>query len=264
MILQLEQDLVHFEGRRQRLDEDGGAHRAARYPERALRVHEHVVPPARFEVALQLGQVEIRPRAAEQQLGGVVEGEQAEVEKARRHAFAVHQHVVLAQVQPARAHHEGGGLGRQLVVAAGARIDEAQAAAHRLVQARLPFEQILPGRRGGVFEVGHEDVGAGVERVDDGLRVRGPGDLDLAAVQRPWCGRHAPLRAPHFSRRGEEIKRLAAIDPQLTGLPLLEKFAQPRAKGADQFEQKFEGGRRQDEPRIEVVVGIFQLEHWLA
>ena len=65
VLAQLVEDLVHLERGEDGLDQDGGADGAARDAERVLRVDEHVVPEPRFEMALELRQVEVRapPRA---------------------------------------------------------------------------------------------------------------------------------------------------------------------------------------------------------
>src|SRR6185312_4502877 len=81
MVLQLVDDLVHLEGGHDGLDEDGGADRTLRHAELGLRVDEDIVPEARLEVALELWQIEIGAAAALQQLLGVVEKEQPEIER---------------------------------------------------------------------------------------------------------------------------------------------------------------------------------------
>jgi hypothetical protein len=63
VLAQLEQDLVHLERGRQRLDQDRGANRAARHADGLLGEGEDVVPQPRLEVVLHLRQVEVRPRA---------------------------------------------------------------------------------------------------------------------------------------------------------------------------------------------------------
>jgi hypothetical protein len=80
VLAQLVQDLVHLEGRGQRLDEHRGLDRPARHPERPGR-EEHVVPEAGLEVVLHLGEVEVGASAAGELLLRVVEEEEAEVEE---------------------------------------------------------------------------------------------------------------------------------------------------------------------------------------
>src|ERR1700756_1756075 len=81
MVLQLVQDLVHLERREDRLDQHGRADRAARNAELILREVEHVVPEARLEMALELGQVEVRARPLGDQRLSVVEQEEPEIEE---------------------------------------------------------------------------------------------------------------------------------------------------------------------------------------
>jgi hypothetical protein len=69
---------------------------------------EHVVPEPRLQVALHLRQVEVRPAAALEQLGGVVEEVQPEVHQCAGRRTAVHQNVPLVQVPAARPDHDGG------------------------------------------------------------------------------------------------------------------------------------------------------------
>ena len=68
VLAQLVEDLLHLEGGRDGLDQHGGAHGAGIDAERRLGVAEHVVPEPGFEVALHLGQVEVRTAAALDQL----------------------------------------------------------------------------------------------------------------------------------------------------------------------------------------------------
>ena len=44
----------------------------------------------------------------------------------------------------------------------------------------LAVDDVAPGRRGGVLQIGHEDLGPGVEGVDDHLAIAGSSDLDPA------------------------------------------------------------------------------------
>src|SRR5437588_90200 len=59
MVAQLPKDFVHLEGGQDSLDEHRGANAAARHAERILRVIEHVVPEASFQMAFHLRQIEI-------------------------------------------------------------------------------------------------------------------------------------------------------------------------------------------------------------
>ena len=72
-------------------------------PERLLCELEHVVPEARLEVALELGQIEVRAAAGVEEPAGVVEEVEAEVAERAGDRFAVDQQVLLGQMPAARA-----------------------------------------------------------------------------------------------------------------------------------------------------------------
>ncbi|MNT46290.1 hypothetical protein D3C72_1829220 [compost metagenome] len=59
VILHLIEQLVHLEHRWQSLDEDCGLDGAAGQTELVLGPGEHLAPPTPFQMALQLGQVEV-------------------------------------------------------------------------------------------------------------------------------------------------------------------------------------------------------------
>ncbi|MNV66478.1 hypothetical protein D3C71_1592340 [compost metagenome] len=59
VILHLIEQLVHFEHRRQGFDQHGGLDGAAGQAEPVLGPGEHLAPPTPFQMALQLGQVEV-------------------------------------------------------------------------------------------------------------------------------------------------------------------------------------------------------------
>ena len=144
---------------------------------------EDVVPEPRLEVALHLGQIEVGAGAARQQLRGVVEEVEAEVEEAAgdragrrcRTCFSgrcqPRGRTISMAICSFRRYSLPSGLLKLMV------------RADRVAQVDLALDQVLPGRRVGVLEVGHEDLGAGVERVDDHLAVDRAGDLDPAILQ---------------------------------------------------------------------------------
>src|SRR2546425_2705951 len=99
VVLQLVEDLVHLERSEDRLDQDRCADRAAGDAKLVLREVEDVVPEARLQVALELGQVEVGspPRALRDERRGVVKEEQSEIEQGRGDWASVHGHVLLVQ-----------------------------------------------------------------------------------------------------------------------------------------------------------------------
>src|SRR5262249_13199005 len=73
VVAKLVEDLIHFERGGQRLDQYRRLDGAARQVHAALGLVEDVIPQARFEVAFDLRQVEIRSAAVRNQLFGLVE-----------------------------------------------------------------------------------------------------------------------------------------------------------------------------------------------
>ena len=108
VVAQLVEDLVHLEGRQDRLDQHRGLDRAGGQPELALGRHEDIVPEPGLEMVLELGQVKVRARSLGQQSLGVVEQVQSEVEQGARDGLAVDRDVLLAQVPAAGPDQERG------------------------------------------------------------------------------------------------------------------------------------------------------------
>ena len=179
-------------------------------PSVAWAVDEDGVPQARLEVALQLRQVEVGAGAAAQQLLGVVEDVEAEVEQRARHRLAVDQHVLSGRCQPRGRTSSTAVLVVQLVGLAARRVARSRSGGGpRRARLIWPSTMVGPGGRGGVLEVGHEAGGAGVQRVDDHLAVDRAGDLDAAVEEVGRERRHLPVgrRGSPRSRGGSRAAR---------------------------------------------------------
>ena len=133
--------------------------------------------------------------------------------------------MLLRQVPAARPHQQHRGLVVERVMPAGLGIVEGDRAAHRVAQVDLALDQIVPGRRVGILEIGHEDVGAGIERVDHHLAVDRAGDLDAAVEQIRGQRRHRPVAVADRLGLGQEIGLLAGIE-----LRLHARRARPRSR----------------------------------
>ena len=90
--------LVHLKGRQDSFDQDCGADRAPRNAQRVLGKVEDVVPEPGLQVRLHLGQVEVGPVAIGDELLGVVEEVQAEIQKTRRDGRAIHHEMLVVQM----------------------------------------------------------------------------------------------------------------------------------------------------------------------
>ena len=188
VVAQFEEDLLHLERRRQRLDQHGRTDRAVRDADVLLAEGEDVVPQLRLFAGFELGDVEVRATAVRDQPGGVVEEVQTEVDERSgcRHLAtgAVGEaDVVLDEVPAARTHHDRGRLRRGDLVALALGAGELQLAADRVAQRQLAFDDVLPGGARGILLVGQPHLRARVERVDRHLRVGRAGDLDAAVFQ---------------------------------------------------------------------------------
>ena len=241
MLAQLPEDLVHLEGGGERLDEHGGLDRPARDGEPLLRGHEDVVPQPRLEVGLQLGQVEVGPGAPLPQRLRVVEEVEGEVEEGGGNRLPVVLDVPLRQVQPARPDEEDRGLLAEAVLLAGVRSLVRDRAPDRVHEVLVAEDHVVPGGRVRVLEVGHEDAGAGVERVDDHLPLDGAGDLDAPVLEVGGQGRHRPARLAHGARLGQEVRALARIETELAIAAALQELVAPPGEVAHERAHEIEG-----------------------
>ena len=103
-----------------------------------------------------------------------------------------------------------------------------------------------PGGGVGVFEIGHEDAGAGVEGVDDHLAVGRAGDLDAAIEQVGRGGRDFPGRISDFGGLRDEIGIGARIDAALAGAAGFQQLAAARFEAPGQVRQEGQGLGREN------------------
>ena len=108
VVAQLVDDLVHLEGGEDGLDQHGAADGASRDGQYVLGQVEDIVPQARLQMGLHLGQVEVGAEATRDQLLGVVPEVQAEVEQAAGDGLAVDGEVLFVQVPATRPQDERG------------------------------------------------------------------------------------------------------------------------------------------------------------
>ncbi len=245
MFAQFVQHLVHLEGGQYGLDQHRRLDRAAQDAEALLGMDEHLVPQPRFEMALHLGQVEIRRAAARQQRLRIVEEVQTEIEQAGGHRLAVHGEVLFQHVPAARAHEQH----RYLVVQAiglAVRVDVADGAGDRIAQIDLGIDDVVPARRHRVFQVRHVHAGAGIEAVDQHLALRRPGDLDAPVLQFGGHRGDGPVAVAHAGGLGQEIGQFACVQPGLALYPALQQGPAQRLELARQFGDKGQRTGSQD------------------
>ena len=215
VIPKLVQNFVHLEGGRHDFEQHGGLDGPARNAESVLGHLENVVPQTRLTVALELGQVKVRPTAALDQSARVVEEIQTEVEEGASDRAAVHQDVFFGQVPAAWPHEQGRRLVVQTVGSA-IRVLERNRALDGVDQIDLAVDHVLPRWRVGVLEVGHVHVGARVEGVDQHLAIGRAGQLNPAPLQvgvRYWGD--FPVAVAGLAGLGQEVGQLARLQPYL-------------------------------------------------
>ena len=166
-------------------------------------------------MALELRQIEGGRRALRQLRLGVVEDIEAEIEQRARHFLAVDENMGLRQMPAARPHHEQRRCRADVIVLAGRRIGEADRAGPAVLQIDLAFDDVGPGRRVRILEIRHEDLGAGIERIDDHFPVDRAGDLDAAVLEIGGNRRDAPLRLADRPRLFEKIRQFPGIEALL-------------------------------------------------
>ena len=149
-------------------------------------------------------------------------------------------------MQPARPNEERRRAIAELVGLAGFGRHVADGVPNGIHQVDVALEKVVPGRRGGVLEVGHEDVGARVEGVDDHLAVDRPGDLDATVGEIGGQRRHGPRALAHLARLGKEGRTLAAIERLLPHLARSKKVGDAARKPAVQLGDEVERSLGED------------------
>ncbi len=196
-------------------------------------------------MALHLGQVEVRPGTLRHERFGVVEEVESEIHQGAGDLVAVDKQMSFDKVPAAGTHQQHGGFRAERVLFAfGTGV--ADVAADGIAEIDLAGEIVLPGGGVGVFEIGHEDVGAGIEGVDDHLAVDGAGDLDAAVHQIARDGSGFPVGFADGFGFGEKGRELAGVDGFLAHDAFFEKFAAPGVEAVVQFDEEGDGLRRED------------------
>ncbi len=160
MVAQLVDDLVHFERCRQGFDQHGCLDGTLRDPQVILRKDDDLVPQPGFKMVLHLRQVEIGAGALRDRGLGAVEHIEPEVEQGARHDLTADRCVALIEAPAARPDLQHGRCGTQAVRLAVRRIVIGQRACPAVLQVDLAVDAVREGRRIGVLEIGHEDLGA--------------------------------------------------------------------------------------------------------
>ncbi len=227
MLAQFVQNFLGLERRKDVFDQHGRLDGAARNAQFVLCHIEDIVPQARFQVMLHFGQIKVRAGSAIQQLAGVVEKIHGKVEQTARHGRTIHMQVLFRQMPAARADQQCRCLVIQTIGLAFRRLKR-DPPTHRIAQVLLPRNEVVPGRRGGVLKVGHENSCAAVQRVDDHFAVGRPGDFHAAILQvrRNWSD--PPFSVANRLGFRQKVRHRSRVDRRLAHLSLREQLLTPR------------------------------------
>ena len=183
-----------------------------RRAEFTLRVGENLVPQSRFEPALEFRQIEGRRRAGGHLRRGAMEDIKAEIKQRAGHFLAVDGDMPLGQMPAARADHQHRRIVLEGVGLSGRRIGEVDLARPTVFEIGLALDHVGEHRRGGVLEIGHEDLRARVQRVDNHLAVNRAGDLDPAVEKVGGDRGDLPVAVADRFRLGEKVRQLAGVE----------------------------------------------------
>ncbi len=152
----------------------------------------------------------------------------------------------LFEVPAARTDDECRRLLDHVVALAVRFVGEADGLVPVVHHVQLAADHVVPGRRRGVFEVGHVGLRAGIERVDDHLAVVDrAGDLDAAIEQVLRDRRDLPVAFADVLRLGQEVGDLASVELLLTLGARRKQFAAAGAELAFDFRDEGQSLRRQ-------------------
>lgn len=152
VVAELIDDLVHFKGSVDGLNQNGGTDSAAGKTDVVLGQVEGIIPQTSLEVRFHLGEVKVRAKAALDQLARIVEKVQTKVKQRAGHGFAVDGEMLLLKVPAASTGDEGGqgSVGAQLVLFV--TLLKVHLAADGIVQVDLAVDHVFPCWGRGVYK----------------------------------------------------------------------------------------------------------------
>src|SRR5262245_4485851 len=107
-------------------------------------------------------------------------------------------------------------------------------------QVDLALKVVIPGGRVRILEISHEDIGAGVERVDDHLPLDRPGDLHPAVLQIVRDRRDSPIALANLFCLGEKVRETAFGNLLLPRHSLYQQLLSAAFELLREFSQKFQ------------------------
>lgn len=224
VVAELVDDLVHLKGSEDGLDEDSSSDGSSGHANVVLSKVEGVVPETSLEVALHLGEVEVRSESLLLGLEGIVEEVETEIEERTGDGLAINSDVLLLEVPSTGTDDEGRELAVSSELVLLLALFEVDLATVHIVQADLTIDHVLPGWGAGILEIGHISPDVGVVGIDHHLSVGGAGDLNSAVDKTGGGGGASPSSIlTDVLGLGEEIGEDATVDLGLADLSSLEQ-----------------------------------------
>lgn len=151
VVTQFVDDFIHLESSSDGLNQHGSTDSTTRKANVILSQVEHIIPQPGLEVRLHLGQIEVRTGAASNELLGIVEEVETEVEQATGDGLAIDSEVLLLEVPASSTSNEGGegAVGAQLVFLIS--LLEVDLATDGVVEVDLAIDHVVPCGSAGVW-----------------------------------------------------------------------------------------------------------------
>ena len=159
---------------------------------------------------------------------------QTEIEQGAGDRLAIDGDVRLGQMPAARARHQHRRAVRQAKLFAAVGIGEAQLIVPAIADIDLAVDQVLPGRRRAILEIGHIDAAIGVEPFDQLAPLERPGHLDATIDDLLGDRRNTPVAGADFGRLRQEVRQVAGIEALLAQIAQLDEITASRIETAMQ------------------------------
>ena len=246
MLAQLVQDLVHLEGGRDRLDQDGRPDRATRDAEPLLGEHEDLVPETRLVVATRAWAGTGTARTLGATRSAALWNRYSPASNSDADIGVPSTRTWLStRCQPR-------GRTTSWAVRSPSRYDlpsgdsNVERATDGIDERRLSGDDVGPRRRERVLEVGHEHPRPRIEGVDHHLGLGRTGDLDAPVIEVGRCRSDGPVGLADVARPRQEVERHAVLELGLALLASLQEVDADRAEPTLQVGDEGEGVVGQD------------------
>jgi hypothetical protein len=142
-------------------------------------------------------------------------GIESEIEQGTRDRLAPNRDMTFNEVPASWANDQHCRVLTDYIFFAGRGIAEMKLSQPSVAQVDLALDQLVPSGCGRILEIGHEDLGAAIQGVDDHLRVGRPGNFDAAIVEIGGDRSDFPVRFADVTRFRQEVGKLTTVETLL-------------------------------------------------